>query len=299
MRLAKVSFSRMRTVEFDLWFRNREPSPEEFQQACSHAIDRYERTGSTNGGCFYLWGCRNGLDAGMGFSYVATVVDSTWSKSHAPHHVDCDNHFVDVNKYGGRERMLEGDEFEDDRHAGPCRDAYQAIRGAIGSNAIHLNRHYDPSMPAWIPTDEEAADIEAGNKILIDLIKWVPPLAAQRQPVAPPANRSADPRLTHLPDDLRAVAVEFLDLHEAWGTEFEASIDARDEVTLRWSDYTDKRGVTEYAQADIHKAKGFRLTWGRNGFDGFIGKIEAKDSPLRRSADFAEFVQRFRLGGEG
>lgn len=104
-------------------------------------------------------------------------------------------------------------------------------------------------------------------------------------------------RLAHLPEALRKLAAEFLDEHEAWGTEFVAENFITDEVELRWDDFKPGRGVTQYAQLNAHARSGWHLAFGVNGYGSFIAKLDSHE-PLRRSADFAEFVQRFREGGE-
>lgn len=107
-----------------------------------------------------------------------------------------------------------------------------------------------------------------------------------RLPVEGPPDRSADPLLAHLPDDMRAVAVEFLDLHEAWDTEFKAI--AKATLFLDWAP-----GELEYA----------RFKWSRSGGCSlsFADPVAAeyfslRSNAVRRSSDFAEFVQRWRVG---
>lgn len=115
--------------------------------------------------------------------------------------------------------------------------------------------------------------------------------------------RKNDPRLAHLPDDLRAIAAEFLDLHEAWGTEFKANADDGF-LEIGWQTVWPETYL-------LHQTARFRFEGRRQAFypEGWgvewrendraegpwtRGQAASQLPTLRRSADFAEFVQRFR-----
>lgn len=118
--------------------------------------------------------------------------------------------------------------------------------------------------------------------------------------------RQADPRLAELPEDLRAVVAEFLTLHDAWQTEFRARADqgfleigwetvwpgtvhlqstARFRFEGRHQSFYIERWGIEYKESARVEGP---WSWGRTG-------SQDPDAPLRRSADFAEFVQRFAV----
>lgn len=107
-------------------------------------------------------------------------------------------------------------------------------------------------------------------------------------------------RLAHLPDNLKAKASEFLSLHEAWDTDWRAILvpstirphAITDEaVMLIWSRMGKCSAMFTYRE---------RLGWeiGVTEADSCIPEFQSRatciTSNLRRSADFAEFVQRFR-----
>lgn len=123
-------------------------------------------------------------------------------------------------------------------------------------------------------------------------------------------DRSDDPRLAGLPEDLRAKAAEFLGLHEAWDTEFEASNHEPGHLRLRWVTCWggDKGRWLLKSAAHFH----FCQTGVYNSHCPEQWETETREKtaengawyeaegsgplPLRRSADFAEFVQRFARG---
>lgn len=94
-------------------------------------------------------------------------------------------------------------------------------------------------------------------------------------------------RLADLPEDLRAVADEFLTLHSAWGTAWGA--DATDDggLFVCWNP-----GGLEYARFNADGAHFPSLSFASPGGEYFSLQMKT----LRRSADFAEFVQRFKEG---
>lgn len=109
-------------------------------------------------------------------------------------------------------------------------------------------------------------------------------------------DRSADLRLAALPASPHAAAVEFLDMHGAWDTEFRANNPVRSMVTIHWGSVFEGGGRGMFlCEPCCNESEGFvykivfdegsksLFTWERRG-------------SLRRSADFAEFVQRFRVG---
>lgn len=94
-----------------------------------------------------------------------------------------------------------------------------------------------------------------------------------------------DPRLAHLPDDLRAIAAEFLDLHSAWGTDWVAS--GEDQLLLDWH-----VGELEFARYHWSRTHFQSMTFALPGEEYFVLQMKT----MRRSADFAEFVRRFSTG---
>lgn len=108
------------------------------------------------------------------------------------------------------------------------------------------------------------------------------------------AAREADPRLASLPADLRAVADEFLSLHSAWGTEFDSGWGLAPHpvhLILEWDHDGDPDNHCSQASFGCSlETRRWRIF-----ADTFGHQIEINGTlPLRRSADFAEFVQRFR-----
>ena len=113
-------------------------------------------------------------------------------------------------------------------------------------------------------------------------------------------------RLSSLPDDLQAAAAEFLTLHDAWDTEFRVeSITSKaltgkmvigNTLAIFWGSVLQGGGRGRLRCVPrVHEESGgftWRLTWD----EGWQSKIEWEwHGPLRRSADFAEFVQRFKV----
>lgn len=102
-------------------------------------------------------------------------------------------------------------------------------------------------------------------------------------------------RLDAIPSDQRRTAREFLDLHDAWETEFCAERD-EDEFTEPdhrcWHFEWGQQG-SEYAFLII----------GGGGESGVFGcwsptlslEVDFPNKPVPRSSEFAEFVQRFRV----
>lgn len=125
-------------------------------------------------------------------------------------------------------------------------------------------------------------------------------------------------RLERLPENLRTVAAEFLGLHNAWGTEFQVHLAFGPPAPANWP--------TTPATPARHS--GFNLSWASGTASAFfdweltsngpvwssslkeyargpvpryevqisgsaIGPGALRQTALRRSADFAEFVQRF------
>lgn len=101
-----------------------------------------------------------------------------------------------------------------------------------------------------------------------------------------------DPRLAELPEDLRWKAVGFLDLHQAWNTDFDCRHRDGYGLEIGWSD-----GDTE-ALAQQHAAGNWTLWFGILGDytneAGTRTKFKYQVPELTRSADFAEFIQRFK-----
>lgn len=113
-----------------------------------------------------------------------------------------------------------------------------------------------------------------------------------------------DPRLASLPADLQAVAAEFLSLHQCWGTEFEVSDGYC--LAIQWVDReAEESSVARFEwYAKSYAFVGAGSAWnvlGRQFNPGTYDEVEgvriSSHGPLRRSEDFATFVQRFRSEG--
>lgn len=109
---------------------------------------------------------------------------------------------------------------------------------------------------------------------------------------AKPVGYPEDYRLTTLPEEARKLAAEFLDLHRAWDTEFVVYFGFQGAVRLEW-DGDNEEASFEASYLNCYEK--YRLF-----FDGGHAAHEVTASlPLRRSADFAEFIQRFRSQSDG
>lgn len=106
------------------------------------------------------------------------------------------------------------------------------------------------------------------------------------------------PRLSHLPDDLRAVAEEFLTLNGAWDTAFHLfhHPDEKSYFYLRWGGSEEvaysNATVTLEATGRVDLRAG---NYDKTGDPDFYHCFEARSNKPRHSHDFAEFVKRFRL----
>lgn len=116
-----------------------------------------------------------------------------------------------------------------------------------------------------------------------------------------------DPRLAEVPEDLRKVACEFLTEHDAWFTEFRVEYDPCANyqwVTLEWgSDQAGQKArlALRLTSPNMPDDRGNARLW----WWGDRGKHATRfsschsernwhtDEPMVRSADFAEYVQRF------
>lgn len=97
---------------------------------------------------------------------------------------------------------------------------------------------------------------------------------------------TVDPRLAHLPDDLRAVAEEFLTLHEAWDTSWRATVQ-HGSMDIEWN-HSGAYGRLECGPTQWLASWGF---WNSETMTCQLGTIGSGV----RSEGFAEFVRRFKL----
>mgnify|MGYP007071601590 CR=1 FL=1 len=127
-----------------------------------------------------------------------------------------------------------------------------------------------------------ALDIAAIEARRAEVIEWL---------------KQSDPRLASLPADLRAVADEFLSLHSAWGTEFDSGWGLAPHpvhLILEWDHDGDPDNHCSQASFGCSlETRRWRIF-----ADTFGHQFEINGAlPLRRSAVFVEFVQRFRRAG--
>lgn len=110
-----------------------------------------------------------------------------------------------------------------------------------------------------------------------------------------------DPRLAALPEEARKIVAEFFDLHQAWDTEWTVDLCANGKVILTWGAQRARaiaahRSVATFSHTPEPREgvpDNWLLTFG--GYEPYtLSSLASGYGPLRRSADFAEFVQRFK-----
>lgn len=161
-----------------------------------------------------------------------------------------------------------------------------------------VEAYYRPALDAWTIRAAHTEDNTDGESTFVRGEPWRDHALAKLFAEM----RAADPRLADLPEDLRAVAEEFLTLHSAWGTEFGVH---GHELSFG-IDWPGREGEYPRPFAELkfvkHEVNRFGLTtapwycaWRVRWVDeDEAGEAVGRLPSLRRSADFADFVQRFR-----
>lgn len=126
------------------------------------------------------------------------------------------------------------------------------------------------------------------------------------------AYAAPDPRMVELPDSLRFLVEQFLDIHKAWGTDFDVEFDGDDPprtvATVSWQVHRKPHDYSalQFARFNLCET-GLYGPYLPEQYDlKFVDRSGPKREtfikstlPLARSADFAEFVQRFRSQIDG
>lgn len=108
-----------------------------------------------------------------------------------------------------------------------------------------------------------------------------------------------DPRMANLPEEIGEAFENFINLHHAWGTEFTVKDVGIGQVFLQWNGPEGAASRASFSAAVI-RAGVYRWSFAatEDRASGHLIDVYAhascSEGPLRRSADFAEFVQRFK-----